>query len=728
MQYYEELKHIGLQRLQESMSQALGLAASVTYPDGQLLTKTSNLCSFCALLNANSEGRAKCGASRVIFARAAVDAGRAILDTCHAGLVHVAVPLRVAGKTVAVLVGGSVALKPLTEEEVAELARETGIDQEELWVAAQGVPLWSEERLRTAAEMIRAVTETLAQLLYTKQEQQKKADELSALFEFSKTVSGSLQVAEAARQGLQAVLELTGATSGSVIMLGEAEPGAATLEVAATLEPDNELRVIPAGEIIAAVEREAVAAHFESRPGESTPEEKRPAVAVPLTAGGKVTGVLTLAGKPGGQRFTGEEAIFLTTLGTILGLALENARLFRKVRERAAMLERLIEVGQVLSSHLDVDLVLESALASVRDVLDARWCALRVLDENTGELVLRASLGMNQKLQARVARVRPEDNLLGEVLQKGEPVVLEDLATDKSGRHLPYCALEMRALVVVPVKAGGKILGTLKLYSPVPRRWSEEEVEYLGTVAAQIGLALENARLYSSLREYYLSTVQSLAAALEAKDVYTRGHSIRVAKWARSCARMLGLGAEVEEQVYLAGLLHDLGKIGVQEDILLKPGPLTPEERKEMQGHPEVGARILEPARFPAAVIAAVRHHHEDYEGGGYPAGLSGEEIPLLARIIRVADAYDAMTSARPYRKAFAPEKARNELKRCAGQQFDPQVVKAFLRIPKEEMENISMGGGYPNSFAGRNTFFTEAAALTQIGSYHGGENNDRLG
>ncbi|MBC7337817.1 MAG: HD domain-containing protein, partial [Clostridia bacterium] len=182
----------------------------------------------------------------------------------------------------------------------------------------------------------------------------------------------------------------------------------------------------------------------------------------------------------------------------------------------------------------------------------------------------------------------------------------------------------------------------LKIYSPVPRRWSKEEVEYVSTVAAQLGLALENARLYSSLREYYLSAVQALAAALEAKDVYTRGHSVRVSKWARSCARLLGLSAEEQEQVYLAGLLHDLGKIGVSEGILLKPGPLIPEERKEMQNHPEVGTRILEPARFPAAVIAAVRHHHEDYGGGGYPAGLSGEEIPLLARILRVADAYDA--------------------------------------------------------------------------------------
>ncbi|MDK2882884.1 MAG: hypothetical protein PWP58_1220 [Bacillota bacterium] len=526
--YYEELKRIGLQRLQDSMSRTLGLAALVTYPDGRPLTKTSNLCSFCALLDANPEGSMKCTASRVVSARAAVDAGRAVLDTCHAGLVHLAVPFRVAGETIAVLVSGSVALRPLREEAVAGLAGEAGIDRQELLAAARTVPIWPEERLWMAAEMMQQVTETVGQLLYTRQELQRKVGELSLLFEFSERISGSLQMGAIARQGLQTVLDLTGSTSGSVIILGEAELGARGAEVAATLEPCSELRIIPPEEIIAAVGRQGIAAHFESR---LASEKKRPAIAIPLKVGGKVTGVLTLAGKPGGQRFTEEEAVFLTPLGTILGLALENAR------------------------------------------------------------------------------------------------------------------------------------------------------------------------LCSPLREYYLSTVHALAAALEVKDVYTRGHSIRVAKWARSCARMLGLGAEEEEEVYLAGLLHDVGKIGIRENILLKPTPLTPEDRKEIQSHPEIGARILEPARFPAAVIAAVRHHHEDYGGGGYPAGLQGEEIPLLARIIRVADAYDAMTSARPYRKALTPQEAREELKRCIGRQFDRRVVEAFLRIPEQEMQEAlppPRGGGIP--------------------------------
>jgi putative nucleotidyltransferase with HDIG domain len=258
-------------------------------------------------------------------------------------------------------------------------------------------------------------------------------------------------------------------------------------------------------------------------------------------------------------------------------------------------------------------------------------------------------------------------------------------------KPIPQCiSRATNGTVNVFESASGKILGTLSVYSPIPHRWKEEKVGYLATVASQTGLALANARLYSSLRDYYLSAVQALAAALEAKDFYTRGHSVRVANWARACARVLGLGAEEKEQVYLAGLLHDLGKIGVRENILLKPGPLTEEERKEMQSHPVVGARILEPARFPAAVITAVRHHHEDYGGGGYPAGLVGEEIPLLARIIRVADTYDAMTFARPYRQPLTQRQAREELRRWAGRQFDPRVVDAFLRIPEEELEVIT--------------------------------------
>ncbi|MFZ5434910.1 MAG: HD domain-containing phosphohydrolase [Bacillota bacterium] len=692
--YHEELKQAGLQELQDRMSRALGLAVLVTCLDGRPLTVPSNLTPFCALLHATPEGRSRCEASRAGSAGAAAAAGEDVLHTCHAGLVHLAVPLRVAGETVAVVLSGHAALRPLGEEAVARLACEVGLDPGELWAAAAAQPVWSEERLRAAGALVGVVTGTVSRLVYVAREARKRADQLAFLYDFSRTMSGSLEVSEVAQRALEAVLKVTSATSGSVVMLSEETPGALASETAATVEPGDEFRIVPAGEVVAAVEREGRAVHFDSRPGAGTAAERRPAVAVPLTVGGKVTGVLTVAGRPEGAPFSEDEAAFLTTLGTGLGLALQNARFFRQIQARAAMLERLVSLGQALDGHLDEDKVLETALVGVGEVLGAQWCAIRLLDGETGELVLKASSGMSAELQERAARVRPEGSLLGEVLRRGEPVVVEDTAAAGPGMQPPYYAPEMRAMAVAPVRAMGKMLGTLKVYSPLPRRWSEEEVGYLAIVAGQVGLALENARLYQALRRYYLSTLQALAAAMEAKDTYTRGHSMRVARLAQACARALGLSHEHQEHLYLAALLHDIGKIGVPESVLLKPGPLEPADWDEVKNHPVVGVRIVEPAGFHPQVVAAIRHHHENYGGGGYPDDLAGEEIPLLARIISVADAYDAMTSDRPYRGARTAEEAMEELRRGAGRQFDPRVVNAFLRIPAAEMEEIGGGGG----------------------------------
>ncbi|MBC7106872.1 MAG: HD-GYP domain-containing protein, partial [Firmicutes bacterium] len=150
-------------------------------------------------------------------------------------------------------------------------------------------------------------------------------------------------------------------------------------------------------------------------------------------------------------------------------------------------------------------------------------------------------------------------------------------------------------------------------------------------------------------------------------------------------AHELALSESLAEEAYMAALLHDLGKVAVPQEILLKPGPLADEEREEIRQHPVLGVMILQPAGFPPGVLVAIRHHHEDYDGGGYPDGLRGEEIPLAARLIRVADAFDAMTSARPYREPMAPEEALRELRRGAGRQFDPVLVELFLRLRERD-------------------------------------------
>jgi len=185
------------------------------------------------------------------------------------------------------------------------------------------------------------------------------------------------------------------------------------------------------------------------------------------------------------------------------------------------------------------------------------------------------------------------------------------------------------------------------------------------------------------LRTAYVQTIRALAEAVDAKDAYTRGHSERVGVYASRIARELGLRKEMIERVYIAGLLHDVGKIGVPDRIITKPARLTPEEYREIQKHPEIGAKILEPVEFLRNIVPCVRHHHEWFDGcdAGYPDRLRGERIPLPSRVILVADTVEAMTSDRPYRNALPIEVVVTELHKYSGSQFDPKVVEAFLRL-----------------------------------------------
>jgi putative nucleotidyltransferase with HDIG domain len=215
-------------------------------------------------------------------------------------------------------------------------------------------------------------------------------------------------------------------------------------------------------------------------------------------------------------------------------------------------------------------------------------------------------------------------------------------------------------------------------------RFSGDDSRLLATIANHATVAVGNTALFSSLQEAYLATVRSLAEAVDAKDPYTRGHSDHVARYAMAIADQLGLPAADKTALEMAAYLHDIGKIGIREDVLRKPGALDDAECVEMRHHPLIGASILRPVAFPWPITAIVRHHHEHFDGTGYPAGLKGEDIPVLARILAVADAFEAMTSDRPYRRALVAQQALDELRRCAGTQFDGSIVEAFDPVAKD--------------------------------------------
>src|SRR5437764_1691964 len=195
--------------------------------------------------------------------------------------------------------------------------------------------------------------------------------------------------------------------------------------------------------------------------------------------------------------------------------------------------------------------------------------------------------------------------------------------------------------------------------------------------------------LFEDVRELMMGLLHSLTSAVDAKDTYTCGHSERVALLSRTLAQIAGLSETEVERIYMAGLLHDVGKIGVPEAVLQKTGRLTPEEFEQIKKHPEIGARILRDVKQLEDILPGVLHHHERYDGRGYPSGLAGENIPRMGRIICLADCFDAMTSSRTYRKALPLEVALTEIRRCAGTQFDPTLTDAFLSIPVSELRQI---------------------------------------
>ena len=257
-------------------------------------------------------------------------------------------------------------------------------------------------------------------------------------------------------------------------------------------------------------------------------------------------------------------------------------------------------------------------------------------------------------------------------------MIVHDASRDPLRRGL---AEGMCAQLAMPVYSGPQLWGALDLQARVPGAFGGEEAHVVRTVADHLGAALHTARLYSTLEQTYQGTAEALAAALEARDVYTADHARSIAELAVAVARELGLGSELLHDVRYGAIFHDIGKIAVPDAILNKPGPLTEPERRVAENHPVAGEQILAHVPFLVNVRRIVRHDHERWDGDGYPDGLRGADIPIGSRIIFVVDAYDAMTSDRPYRSGMAPAAARAELAANAGKQFDRVVVDAALRV-----------------------------------------------
>ena len=397
------------------------------------------------------------------------------------------------------------------------------------------------------------------------------------------------------------------------------------------------------------------------------------------TGDGEFLGAVVLGPKQSGAVYSAEDIDFLEVLVPEAAIAMKNAFLFGERNQRVRELSALNELAFAVSSSIELKTLLQVALDKAVAVTGAESGSIMLLEDDHKVLKIAVSRGLDRKIAAST-RVHVGDGVAGWVAEHLEPIMLP-------GKHDVDVRNELfrddiGSALCTPITSRDALIGVLcvnRASSSQP--FAEENLHVVTSFARQLGVAIENARLFADLEDTFLGTIRALAAAIDAKDPYTFGHSNDVTELSVGIAEELGLGASELQKVRIAATLHDIGKIGIDSAILLKPGRLTDAERAQINRHPSIAADILAPLDFLRDMVPLVLFHHERFGGGGYPSGISGETIPVGARIISVADSFNAMVSNRPYRKRLSLDVALGELHKNAGTQFDPAVVDAFCAL-----------------------------------------------
>lgn len=409
----------------------------------------------------------------------------------------------------------------------------------------------------------------------------------------------------------------------------------------------------------------------------------RSALSAPIIHNDVLFGVLNVNNKRSGGIFTEDDLNLLLGISGQISQAVANASLHERTEQQVAELSLIQELGKAVNSSLDLDSVLNYFIDMTSRITESDRSTLMLFREETKELFVQAHRGFEDS-SIRDLRFALGEGVAGYVAQSRRSVRIVNTSEDARYKAISQVRPERPlTLISTPLVNKDQFIGVINCERELAKKgpYTPENLDFLETLASQASVAIENARLYHNLLNVYLETIRALAAAIDAKDSYTHGHSRRVTDLSVSLAKSMKLSRDEVDTIRHAALLHDVGKIGISEHILLKPGRLTDEEFETIKSHPHIGAAILNSIEFLRRVCQIIEHHHERYDGKGYPSGLKGDETPLGARIIMVADSFDAITSSRPYRKPLSFQEATEEIRRCSGTQFDPLVVDHFVQL-----------------------------------------------
>ena len=380
-------------------------------------------------------------------------------------------------------------------------------------------------------------------------------------------------------------------------------------------------------------------------------------------------------------------SILVGTLSAFLLSPLRNLaqawidRIFYREKYNAElMLQRL---SQTTSSLLDIEKITHLILSEIKNTLHIEHGAILIKYVERGDFQVIAEDGEKKHFPSGF---RADHPIVTWFSGQNRPLLNRDLSLVpifKSMWREENEELEkFNAEIFLPLSSKGELIGILALGKKLSfQPYTQDEQLIFSTLANQTAVAVENARLYDELKGAFVQTVITLANAIDIRDTYTKAHSQQIANWAAITARSLGCSPDEINEIYLGGLLHDIGKIGIPDAILQKPSTLDEDEWKIVRTHPTLGAELISPITKLARVSPIIKNSHERYDGSGYPQGLKGQDIPLGARIISVVDSYSAMLDKRPYKEPYDSKKIISELKRNSGKMYDPSVVEAFLTI-----------------------------------------------
>lgn len=413
------------------------------------------------------------------------------------------------------------------------------------------------------------------------------------------------------------------------------------------------------------------------------------AIAGPLVETGSILGVLVLyALRPGAFTLSDRTAVE-RACGTASPL-LSNIRNLSELRGELREAQFLIEMTGILSRPQGLDDLVEYLIDKAKVMVGGDVASVMLVDPATRELSIVRADGLPAEVVTGT-KIPMGSGIAGWVAANSKPLILRDFPVNGHRANVEWA-------VSVPLTGGGEVVGVVNVGSTTrDKTVSDDDLNMLLGLASQAGVCIYNARAVTVVQQLHFDTMRALVAALETADPYGRGHSENVARYGAAIAKRMQLPEETVKTVETAGMLHDIGKVGLGEGVLRKSKPLTTIEQVAIRFHPAMATEILREVPMLAGVIPAVAHHHEWFNGGGYGEGLKGGDIPLEARILAVADAFEAMTSKRAYRGAMTREEALEELSRGSGKQFDPAVVEVFRAILDEESQVPRSGSAAPS-------------------------------